>query len=40
MKGDGDKLVLTVLKAIPPSVREKGVVPESVLREKYHTVRH
>ncbi|XP_052752819.1 uncharacterized protein LOC113514523 isoform X1 [Galleria mellonella] len=34
--GDGDKLVLTILKAIPDSVREKGIVPESVLREKYH----
>ncbi|KAM3960705.1 MICOS complex subunit Mic60 [Aphomia sociella] len=34
--GDGDKLVLTVLKSIPDSVREKGIVPESVLRERYH----
>ncbi|XP_072932362.1 uncharacterized protein Mitofilin [Epargyreus clarus] len=33
--GDGDKLVATVLKAIPQSVWEVGVVPESVLREKY-----
>ncbi|CAH2097055.1 unnamed protein product [Euphydryas editha] len=31
-----DKLVTTVLKSIPKSVREKGLVPESVLREKYH----
>ncbi|RVE52791.1 hypothetical protein evm_002664 [Chilo suppressalis] len=34
--GDGDKLVETVLKAIPESVRTEGVVPESVLRERYH----
>ncbi|XP_047512577.1 MICOS complex subunit Mic60-like [Pieris napi] len=34
--GDGDKLVETVLKAIPGSVREKGIVPESVLRDRYH----
>ncbi|CAG9569441.1 unnamed protein product [Danaus chrysippus] len=33
--GDGDKLVTTVLKAIPNSVRENGVVPESVLRARY-----
>ncbi|KAG6464589.1 hypothetical protein O3G_MSEX014619 [Manduca sexta] len=36
--GDDDKLVLSVLKAIPDSVREKGVVPESVLRQKYHVM--
>ncbi|CAB3258331.1 unnamed protein product [Arctia plantaginis] len=30
-----DKLVLTVLKSIPSSVRDKGLVPESVLKEKY-----
>ncbi|XP_045506368.1 MICOS complex subunit Mic60-like [Colias croceus] len=34
--GDGDKLVETVLKAIPESVRKDGIVPESVLRERYH----
>ncbi|XP_045455319.1 MICOS complex subunit Mic60-like [Melitaea cinxia] len=34
--GYEDKLVTTVLKSIPQSVREKGLVPESVLREKYH----
>ncbi|CAH2217565.1 jg10687 [Pararge aegeria aegeria] len=34
--GDGDKLVSSVLKAIPGSVREKGLVPESVLKTKYH----
>ncbi|OWR42661.1 putative mitochondrial inner membrane protein isoform 1, partial [Danaus plexippus plexippus] len=33
--GDGDKLVTTVLKAIPNSVRETGLVPESVLRARY-----
>ncbi|CAH0721101.1 unnamed protein product, partial [Brenthis ino] len=33
--GGGDKLVDTVLKAIPESVKEKGLVPESVLRERY-----
>ncbi|CAK1541137.1 unnamed protein product [Leptosia nina] len=36
--GDGDKLVETVLKAIPGSVKEKGIVPESVLRARYQTV--
>ncbi|XP_059050644.1 MICOS complex subunit Mic60-like [Achroia grisella] len=36
--GDDDKLVMTVLKAIPDSVREKGIVPESVLRERYHVM--
>ncbi|CAG9794825.1 unnamed protein product [Diatraea saccharalis] len=35
-KGDGDKLVETVLKAIPESVRTQGIVPESVLKERYH----
>ncbi|XP_028163724.1 MICOS complex subunit MIC60-like, partial [Ostrinia furnacalis] len=34
--GDDDKLVKTVLKAIPESVRTNGIVPESVLRERYH----
>ncbi|KAL0811330.1 hypothetical protein ABMA28_009743 [Loxostege sticticalis] len=34
--GEDDKLVQTVLKAIPPSVRTNGIVPESVLRERYH----
>ncbi|XP_038219770.1 MICOS complex subunit Mic60-like [Zerene cesonia] len=34
--GEGDKLVETVLKAIPESVRKNGIVPESVLRERYH----
>ncbi|XP_063369331.1 MICOS complex subunit Mic60-like [Cydia amplana] len=34
--GDGDKLVLTVLKSIPEQVRKEGLVPESVLRERYH----
>ncbi|XP_073963443.1 MICOS complex subunit Mic60-like isoform X2 [Choristoneura fumiferana] len=34
--GDNDKLVQTVLKSIPAAVREEGVVPESVLRERYH----
>ncbi|KAL4708583.1 hypothetical protein ACJJTC_014191 [Scirpophaga incertulas] len=31
-----DKLVLAVLNSIPDSVRCKGLVPESVLRERYH----
>lgn len=35
-----DKLMLTVLKSIPSSVRDKGVVPESVLKEKYKEVYH
>ncbi|KAF9406274.1 hypothetical protein HW555_013299 [Spodoptera exigua] len=34
--GDGDKLVMTVLKSIPPSVRKDGLVPESVLRERFN----
>ncbi|XP_045780373.1 MICOS complex subunit Mic60-like [Maniola jurtina] len=34
--GDGDKLVTTVLQAIPRSVREQGLVPESVLKDRYH----
>ncbi|XP_050685144.1 MICOS complex subunit Mic60-like isoform X2 [Leptidea sinapis] len=34
-KGDGDKLVETVMKAIPASVMEDGLIPESVLKEKY-----
>ncbi|XP_034837113.1 MICOS complex subunit Mic60-like [Maniola hyperantus] len=34
--GDGDKLVSTVLQAIPQSVREQGLVPESVLKARYH----
>ncbi|XP_063542105.1 MICOS complex subunit Mic60-like [Cydia strobilella] len=34
--GDGDKLVMTVLKSIPEQVRKEGLVPESVLRERYH----
>ncbi|XP_026728939.1 MICOS complex subunit Mic60-like [Trichoplusia ni] len=33
--GGKDKLVTTVLKSIPPHVRESGVVPESVLREGF-----
>ncbi|KAF9794290.1 hypothetical protein SFRURICE_015962 [Spodoptera frugiperda] len=38
--GDGDKLVTTVLKSIPKSVREVGIVPESVLRESFNVVTH
>ncbi|XP_050357349.1 MICOS complex subunit Mic60-like [Nymphalis io] len=34
--GVGDELVNTVLKSVPESVRENGLVPESVLRAKYH----
>ncbi|XP_075986346.1 MICOS complex subunit Mic60-like [Anticarsia gemmatalis] len=30
-----DKLVLTVLKSIPPAVRENGLMPESVLKDRY-----
>ncbi|XP_053619881.1 MICOS complex subunit Mic60-like [Plodia interpunctella] len=33
--GDGDKLMQTVLKAIPRTVREQGIVPESILKERY-----
>lgn len=36
--GDGDKLVTTVLKSIPKSVREVGIVPESVLREGFNVM--
>ncbi|KAJ0170858.1 hypothetical protein K1T71_013630 [Dendrolimus kikuchii] len=36
--GDGDKLVATVLKSIPKSIREQGIVPESVLRDRYHVM--
>ncbi|XP_022827517.1 MICOS complex subunit Mic60-like isoform X1 [Spodoptera litura] len=36
--GDGDKLVTTVLKSIPKSVREVGIVPESVLREAFNVM--
>ncbi|XP_052744861.1 MICOS complex subunit Mic60-like [Bicyclus anynana] len=34
--GDGDELVTMVLQAIPQSVRERGLVPESVLMTNYH----
>ncbi|XP_026323158.1 MICOS complex subunit Mic60-like [Hyposmocoma kahamanoa] len=33
---DGDKLVTTVLAAIPKSVYTKGVVPESVVKARYY----
>ncbi|KAJ8715567.1 hypothetical protein PYW07_010049 [Mythimna separata] len=36
--GNDDKLVLTVLKSIPKSVREKGIVPESVLRDGFRAM--
>ncbi|KAJ8709658.1 hypothetical protein PYW08_009662 [Mythimna loreyi] len=36
--GNEDQLVLTVLKSIPKSVREKGIVPESVLRDDFHVM--
>lgn len=35
---DGDKLVTTVLAAIPNSVYTKGVVPESVVKARYYMV--
>ncbi|XP_046972875.1 MICOS complex subunit Mic60-like [Vanessa cardui] len=34
--GAEDQLVTTVLKAVPESIRETGLVPESVLKAKYH----
>ncbi|GBP32580.1 MICOS complex subunit Mic60 [Eumeta japonica] len=36
--GDDDKLVAQLLKAIPCSVRQRGVVPESTLRRKFPAI--
>lgn len=36
--GKDDKLVQTVLQGIPKEVREKGIVTEKALRDKFDTV--